>query len=73
MGSTSANEDDWVVLRDHVTDTSLSNSPMSVAAWSIETKTSFRRFRVFLTGPNAHGGNHLMCSGIELYGLLTIA
>ena len=42
----------------------------SVAAWPIENAGAFRRFRVYQTGLNSGNHNHLMCSGIELYGTL---
>ena len=43
----------------------------SVAAWPVEHADFFRHFRIYQTGPNSYGGNHyLMCTGIELYGVL---
>ena len=63
----------WTTLRDHVSDQSLGPAPMSTAAWPIEPAnvqgSSFRYFRIQQTGPNSSGHHHLMCAGIELYGL----
>ena len=65
---------DWTTLRVHADDRSLSDQPMSVAAWPIDAGTipgrSFRHFRILQTGKNSSGNNYLMCAGIELYGLL---
>jgi hypothetical protein len=48
---------------------------MSVAAWPLDAAAvggrAFRHFRILQTGPNSSGDNHLMCAGIELYGVLT--
>ena len=64
----------WTTLCVHVDDWSLSEQPMSVAAWSIDGGTipgrSFRHFRILQTGKNSSGDNYLMCAGIELFGLL---
>ena len=64
----------WTTLRRHTNDTSLAEQPMSVAAWPLDAATvggrSFRHFRILQTGKNSNGHDHLMCAGIELYGLL---
>ena len=64
----------WTTLRRHTDDTSLAEQSMSVAAWPLDAGPvggrSFRHFRILQTGKNSNGGDHLMCAGIELYGLL---
>ena len=64
----------WTTLRVHADDRSLSDQPMSVAAWPIDTSTipsrSFRHFRILQTGKNSSGLDFFVCAGIELYGLL---
>ena len=64
----------WTTLCVHADDRSLSDQPMSVAAWPIDGGTipgrSFRHFRILQTGKNSGGHDHLVCAGIELYGLL---
>ena len=42
----------------------------SVAAWPVEPSGFFRHFRIYQTGKNLGDNDHLMCAGIELYGLL---
>jgi len=76
QGSNSAPGSDaqWVTLRRHESDSSLPRVGAGVCGWAVNGAASFRRFRVLQTGPNAHssGNNHhLLCSGIELYGVLT--
>ena len=66
----------WTMLRRHANDTQLAVTSMSEAAWSIEPIAdgiAYRHFRIFQTGQNSGGTNHLMCAGIELYGKLTSA
>ena len=67
----------WTILRAHSSDASLRDEPMSVAAWPLDAAAvagrSFRHFRIVQTGPNSSNLNHLMCAGIELYGVLTDA
>jgi hypothetical protein len=67
----------WTILRAHSSDANLGDGPMSVAAWPLDAAAvagrSFRHFRIVQTGPNSAGTNHLMCAGIELYGVLTDA
>ena len=67
----------WTILRAHSSDASLGDAPMSVAAWPLDAAAvagrSFRHFRIVQTGPNSSNINHLMCAGIELYGVLTDA
>ena len=70
QGSPSAAGEDWTVLRQHVGDNTLPAQSMAVASWPVDSKGSFRRFRILQTGPNSNGNNYLMCSGIELYGVL---
>jgi hypothetical protein len=54
--------------RDHKDDASLPHkSTYAVAAWPVKpTPMSFRFIRLFQTGTNADGDNHLCCGGIEL-------
>ena len=68
----------WTILRAHSSDASLGDEPMSVAAWPLDAAAvagrSFRHFRIVQAGPNSSGQyNHLMCAGIELYGVVTDA
>ena len=52
-------------------DESLDNDkPSYVAAWAVEGAAPFRFFRIRQHGQNTSGNNHLMCGGIELYGVL---
>jgi len=62
----------WKCLREHVNDFSLADTKFSVASWPIENADTavFRHFRVYQTCKNSSGDNHLMCAGIELYGML---
>lgn len=69
---------EWISLKIHTNDTSListDESAFSVADWSIEegsfTNQSYRYFRILQTGNNSDGYDDLVCSGIELYGVLT--
>ena len=76
QGSNSAPGSDaqWVTLRRHESDSSLPRVGAGVCGWAVSCAASFRRFRVLQTGPNAWSGgsyHYLMCSGIELYGVLT--
>ena len=64
----------WTTLREHVNDASLGDEAFSVASWPIEAEgKAFRHFRILQTGPNSSNGNHVMCTGIELYGTLLAA
>ena len=53
----------WTTLRVHADDRSLSDQPMSVAAWPIDGGTipgrSFRHFRILQTGKNSGGHDFL--------------
>jgi len=62
----------WTCLREHVNDSSLADTPFSVAAWPIDNAAAahFRHFRIRQTGLNSSGSHHLMCTGIEVYGRL---
>ena len=35
-----------------------------------DVATAYRHFRIYQTGKNSGNNDHLMCTGIELYGLL---
>ena len=67
----------WTILREHGSDASLGDAPMSVAAWPLDAEAvagrPFRHFRIMQTGPGSSGRSYLMCAGIELYGVLTDA
>ena len=61
----------WVTLKQHDGDTSLPASAASVHHWQVDgASVAYRRFRVHQHGLNRANNNHLMCSGIELYGTL---
>ena len=62
----------WTCLREHVNDSSLADTPFSVAAWPIDNAAAahFRHFRIRQTGLNSDRNNHLMCGGMEVYGRL---
>jgi hypothetical protein len=61
----------WVTLCVHTGDRALGEEGFATAGWAVVGgKGSFSQFRVFMTGPNSNGGNHLCCAGIELYGTL---
>ena len=62
----------WSPLRVHNNDASLAKVQFSTASWSVEgVAESYQHFRILQTGKNSPGNDHLMCAGIELYGLLT--
>ena len=61
----------WTTLRRHDDDASIQAKAGFVAAWAVEGAAPFRFFRVHQHGPNSNGHQHLLCAGIELYGLLT--
>jgi hypothetical protein len=76
QGSNSAPGSDaqWVTLRRHESDSSLPRVGAGVCGWAVSGAASFRRFRVLQTGQNARSrgiSHNLMCSGIELYGVLS--
>ena len=62
----------WAVLRCTGTDARVcAGKPFSVAAWPVEQGAGFfRHFRILQTGKNSSDHDHLMCTGIELYGTL---
>jgi len=64
----------WTCLREHVNDSSLADTPFSVAAWPIDNAAAahFRHFRILQTGPNSDRNYNLMCGGMELYGRLSV-
>ena len=41
-----------------------------MASWPIEAAGTFRHFRILHTGKNSSENDHLMCAGMELYGVL---
>jgi hypothetical protein len=59
----------WVVLRRHSGDTSLTDK-WATHTWSLhlEKPQSFRYFRILQTGRNSSNHNFLVLSGVELYG-----
>jgi hypothetical protein len=71
----------WTVLKTHTHGTSpFPEHGFSVAAWPVDPPPpapgaagppGFQHFRIIQTGTNSSGHNHLMCAGIELYGLFT--
>lgn len=60
----------WTTLRRHDNDASIESKPGFAAAWPVEDAAPFRFFRIHQHGPCSHNQNHLLCAGIELYGLL---
>ena len=63
----------WTTLRRHANDEAIITQVRFVAAWPVDGAAPFRFFRVYQYGKNASNHDHLMCSGIELYGTLTEA
>ena len=61
----------WTTLRRHDNDASVEAKAGFVAAWAVEGAAPFRFFRIHQHGPNSSNSSHLVCAGIELYGLLT--
>ena len=42
-----------------------------MAHWPLpDVATAYRHFRIYQTGENSSRDDHLMCTGIELYGVL---
>jgi hypothetical protein len=66
----------WTPLRKHSADSSLtarcSTVTFKVPRPAPPQPKSFRMFRIFMTGPNSLNNDILVCSGLELYGLLEI-
>ena len=59
---------EWVVLREHVDDTSL-NGGYATASWDANSNhLAFSHFRIILTGPTSHGTHSIHMAGLELYG-----
>jgi len=70
---------EWVTLKEHEDDQTLSEDPNSTATWDVEIPGSiasdlnslgFRYFRILQTDLNSSGNNCLFCCGLEFYGLL---
>jgi hypothetical protein len=65
----------WVVLREHVNDTSI-NAVGGTCSWpviNVGENQCFRYIRIRMTGVTSNGTNYLACGGIELYGDLHIS
>jgi len=62
----------WVLLSDHVDDTSLSEQPLSVASWPISTSEFYRFYKLQLTGECSGHYWFFNLSNIEFYGTLKI-
>jgi hypothetical protein len=71
----------WVLLKIHENDESLSEEPNSSSSWEINALSEesddfstsmigFRMFRITSIGMNSSGNNCLFCCGLELYGIL---
>mmetsp|Transcript_22165 Transcript_22165/g.57833 ORF Transcript_22165/g.57833 Transcript_22165/m.57833 type:complete len:549 (+) Transcript_22165:57-1703(+) len=59
---------EWVVLRQHLNDGSITGA-FDTASWDANPDgLAFSHFRIFATGPDSSGHNYLMMSGLELYG-----
>ena len=64
---------EWVVLRQHVGDTSL-NSGWATASWDANPdRLAFSHFRILLTGPHSSGSPSIDMAGLELYGQVGFA
>jgi len=62
--------ENWIALRKHTSDVSLSGKFESFS-WPVEGVTNaFRYFRILQTGHNSSNRNFLVLSGIEIYGEL---
>jgi hypothetical protein len=61
---------EWVVLHQHVNDTSLAETAHSTASWEVNNPNglAFSRFRIIMTGPNSGGDHDIFMMGLELYG-----
>ena len=61
---------DWVVLRQHVNDTTLTVAEYSTATWDVNNpdRLAFSRFRIITTGFDSSGTQYLSMAGLELYG-----
>eukprot|EP01083_Nonionella_stella_P301307 1032943_1 len=59
----------WIVLKNHVGDTSLQH-PGDTKTWRIDSSANdyLSQFRIYMTSVNNSGRWYLGCSGIELYG-----
>mgnify|MGYP001456268586 CR=1 FL=1 len=62
----------WTTLRNHNNDQSLPDSGYSEAGWAVDgcDPGGYRFLRIFQHGYDSSGYHHLMCSGIEFYGVL---
>ena len=64
----------WTTLREHSNDTALGDDAFSVAHWPLpDVATAYRHFRIYQTGKNSSNNDCLMCTGIEVYGVLPSA
>ena len=61
----------WTILSSHKQDESLKKKLGSAAAWSVQSDEVFRRFRVIQREGNNR--SQFPCSGIELYGSLSLS
>lgn len=77
--NSSSDTSEWVTLKEHEDDQSLSENPNSTATWDVEIPGSvssdlstlgFRYFRILQTDLNSSSNNCLFCCGLEFYGLL---
>jgi hypothetical protein len=60
---------EWVVLHQHVNDTSLAAREFATASWDVNPDgLTFSHFRIHQTGVNASGKRYLIMGGLELYG-----
>lgn len=59
----------WTTLRNHTSDAAL-NSDNATAGWTLQSQQAYRYFRVYNWGKAKGNCDHLMCSGMELYGEL---
>lgn len=68
----STNKRDWVVLKKHINDTTISviGQPYTIKLTEINPSQAFRYFCIRMTGPNSNNHNYLALSGFEIYGKL---
>ena len=60
----------WVCLKDHRNDSTIPSQPRVVGHWALESRGGYRHFRILQTGKSTANNHYLMCSGIEIYGVL---
>ena len=67
----SADGVNFTVIRSHRNDSGLSGNGYCTNTWDLDTDQPFSHFRLSMKGTDSNGLNHLMCAGLEFYGLCT--